>query len=471
MIYDTNDPNLWKKAFSLLKADKEYDLYQLYYRGKHRLAYNSEKWRSVFGRLFRNFSDNLCGAVVDAVCDRLCIEGFGLEKTEGEEAELIAQKVNEDIWQPNRMDFNAGRIHLNALRDGDSYVIVWPDLAGQPRIYSNEAALVRVCYDREIPGQINWAIKAWVDDYGKIRLTWYFADRIEKWVTRNKRQEMPERRDAFAPYDAAEGNTDDGTWPVVNPYGIVPVFHFANNTSLGNYGVSELDNAIPIQDALNKSVLDLLVGLEHVALPQRWVTGMEVEEDEITGRPKAPFTPGVDRLWISPKADVKFGQFDQADLSKVIAINDSFRMEMARVTGTPMHYFMLITDPPSGEALKALEARLIKKVKDRMGGFGNTWEDIIRFCWQITNGTDVTEAGVRFTTKWADPAPTSEKEKAETAEIKGRVGVPQKQLWKEMGYTDAEILEFEKEADLKAKKEMDAAIELANRAGSAPGGF
>jgi hypothetical protein len=60
---------------------------------------------------------------------------------------------------------------------------------------------------------------------------------------------------------------------VPNPYGVVPVFHFANNADLGMTGRSELEAAMPVQDGLNKSVLDMLVAMEFSAYRQRWAAG------------------------------------------------------------------------------------------------------------------------------------------------------------------------------------------------------
>ncbi len=62
---------------------------------------------------------------------------------------------------------------------------------------------------------------------------------------------------------------------IPNPYGTVPVFHFANNADIGSPGRSELDSAIPVQDGLNKSVLDMLVAMEFSAYRPRWAAGGE----------------------------------------------------------------------------------------------------------------------------------------------------------------------------------------------------
>src|SRR5881394_3744032 len=50
--------------------------YEDYYNGKQRLAFATSKFRQTFGSLFGAFADNFCALIVDAVEERLDIEGF-----------------------------------------------------------------------------------------------------------------------------------------------------------------------------------------------------------------------------------------------------------------------------------------------------------------------------------------------------------------------------------------------------------
>lgn len=454
---------VFPKALKLLRAECDYGLYEDYYEGRHRLAFASEKFRNAFGRLFRCFRANLCPVPVDAVADRLTINGFEVdvedeaapaapaeqrrrrqELREAAQADEHEQHIRQ-VWKANRMDFNAGRVHLQALRDGDAYVIVWPDPEDvkRPLIYAQDCKRVRVRYDQERPGRIVWAVKAWRDTEtmdvnscaAYYRLTLYYADRLEKYVTKGKHQRLPERASAFEPLEVP-----GEPWPLQNPYGRVPVFHFANNASTGEAGASELRDVIPLQDALNKSLMDLMAAQEFVALPQRWATGLEVQTGD-DGKPVPPFTPGVDRLWTTSNTETKFGEFAQAELTQFSAIINDFRMDIARISGTPLHYFALMTDPPSGEALKALEARLVRKCLDRQLAFGAVWADLVRFCHQIQGHPEE----VQFRAVWEDPAPRSELELMESLLLKKSLGVPRKQLLRECGYSDEQIEEFEQD--------------------------
>lgn len=403
-----------------------YVVFENYYRGKHDLAFATDKFKNAFGDLFRKFALNMCPAVCDAVSDNLQVSSFGVEKGPAKLA-----KAAWSLWQDNRMDQRAGEVHKEAVKNGDAYVIVWPNADGQPVIYPQSASVCTVYYDLEQPGRILWGAKFWRAADMRIRGNLYYANRIEKYVTRSPNPNgLPEKDSSFIRFKV-EGEP----WPLVNEYGMVPVFHFANNADVGQPGISELDPVVPLQNALNKSVLDMMVAMEFAAFHQRWATGIELSLND-QGEPVPPFIPGVERLWTTESTEAKFGEFSIADLEKFLLVKKDFKLDIALVSATPLHYFNLQTgDVPSGEALKTLEKRHVKKVCDRMATYGNVWEDVMSLALQMS--TDRTT--VRLTTQWDDPFAPTENEKLDTLNQKKSLGIPEEQLWREAGYADEDI--------------------------------
>ena len=397
-----------------------------YYRGEHDLAFASEKFENTFGTLFREFAMNLCPAVCDAVKDKLIVRGFTVE-TVGEGASVDdAHGRTRETWRRNRMQVRAGEIHKEAVTTGDAYAFVWPDEGGRPVIYPNRAASCAVEYDAERPGLITRAAKIWHSADGRVRVNLFYPDRIEKYVSSKTANSIPEASD-FAAFGG------DGPHVVPNPYGIVPVFHFANNGEVGAGGRSELEAVIPIQDGLNKSVLDMLVAMEFSAYRQRWAAGIEIEYDHETGKPIAPFKAGVDHLWISQNPEAKFGDFNTAELEQFLKVKDSFRIDIASVTGTPLHYLMPFTEGfRSGEAFRKAEARFISKVRSRQQEFGQVWADVMSFALRVS-GVDASVA-----VQWEDAAPLSEKERLELILLKKEIGISEEQALSEAGYGGAD---------------------------------
>lgn len=409
----------------------QYRTFGAYYHGQHRLAFASEKFRNTFGRLFYQFADNLCPAICDAVADRMVIIDFA---TESGPAGL--GKTAWKYWQDQKMKRRSGELHLEALRNGDGYVIVWPDPETKiPRIYPQLTEQMTVFYDDEVPGKILWAAKSWQNPDQMVRLNMYYPDRIEKWITVKKMSSMPTKPQFWTKF-IVPGET----WPLVNEWGRVPVFHFVNNAPPGKFGKSELKDALPLQDALNKSVIDMLVAMEYVALPQRYATGVETEIDEATNLPILPFQPSVDRLWLIGDDQAKFGEFAAANLNQLLDVQNDLRLEMARVTRTPLHYMMPPEQAPSGDALKVLEEPLVKKVLDRSDSFGDTWAEAVQMALRMQGLAGEDD---RLSTTWDNPAPKSGLEDAQTQQIKKTIGVSRRQLLYEMGYNETKINEME----------------------------
>jgi len=431
--------------FTALRPD--YQIARDYYDGKHRLAFASEKLSSAFGRLFKAFADNLCPTVVETVKDRLKLDGFDLK---------AAQASVNELWRRNRLKVRANQVHLDALVDGDAYVIVWPDSEGTPVFFPNRAGNIVIDYDDEQPGYITKAAKAWIDSEKRCRLTLYYRDRIEKYITRNKAEgALPDRAEAFERFQPAS----DSTWPLENSYDKVPIFHFNNRGSIGALGCSELVEAIPIQDALNKSIADMLVASEFYGVPQRWATGLGEIADLSYAEIKKRYALIGGGVWGTSSTEAEFGEFSAGDIAKYILVSENFRKEIARVTRTPLHYFSLEGSFPSGEALRTAEGPLEAKVEDRTDAWGAVWSDAMRFALQITGaGKHEPEP------KWRNTATRDEKGLVERVATKHKdLQVPIETCWTELEYTEDQIAEMkalreaERVESLKRQQEMTKA--------------
>lgn len=382
-----------------------------YYAGEHSLSFATEKFANTFGDLFREFALNLCPAVCDAIKDKLKISGFGVRSEERDKSRTLSADVNE-IWRANRMAIRAGEVHKEALKNGDAYVIVWPAADGTVQIFPNSAETCTVGYDEEMPGRVKWAAKYWRTPEKRTRLNLFFPDRIEKYISKDT-------QDGYL-HDARElvaADGDEGV-RVPNPFGVVPVFHFANNADIGSFGVSELEPAIPVQDGLNKAVLDMLVAMEVCAYRQQWAAGIEIQYDK-DGNAAAPFKAGIDHLWLAENPDAKFGDFAAADLEQFLKVKDGFRIDIASVTGTPLYYLMpQVRGFPSGESLRKAETRFVAKVRDRQEQFGTVWEDVMSFALRIAG-----QANAAVTTEWEPASPLTERERLENLKLRRELGL------------------------------------------------
>lgn len=424
-------------AASLAVRIPDYHRFREYYDGDQPLAFASDSFRSAFGSLFRAFAYNRCATTVDAIADRLQVSGW----ESGDNAALA--ETCDALWTRNQGDALQGTVHVEALRCGDSYVIVWPDADGIARMNAQRADLCSVVIDPETEvTQI--AIKIWRvetgEDKGRWRLTVYEPDLITRWITTGKPDQRPRKLAGFVPYADEQGPAE-----TPNPLGIVPVIHFANNALFPcDDGQSELRDVTPLQDGLNKSIADMMVAGEFLAYPQRWAVGIEPQVDPATGQEVETFRPGLDRLFMVADAQARFGEFSAIDMTQFTVMHDAWDAKISRVSRVPVHWLGMTGNFPSGESLKTAEAPFVSKIRDRQIGYGMRWSQVMRMALAFEGVGPEASDGVMPI--WKPAEPRSDREYWELAQLKRAAGVPDRQIWIEAGYTEEQVMEFEQAA-------------------------
>lgn len=422
----------------LVERQVDLQLFEDYYEGRHRLAFASSKFRNAFGNLFRSFSDNWCGLVIDSAEERLNIEGFRMGMA-GEAADQDAWR----IWQANSLDLDSQLAHTDALVFGSSYVTVW---AGEnpeiPSITVESARQMIVGYAAGSRRTRIGAWKRWLDDDGYLYGTLYLPDAIYKYRSQSTQPEfvVGSQKVQWIPRPGEED-------PIVNPLGVVPVVELRNSPRILGPGRSEIEQIIPIQDATNKLITDMLVAAEFSAFKQRWVTGLDIPVDD-AGNPVEPFEAAVDRLWIARDPEVRFGEFQQTELGGYVRSVEMLVQHAATISRTPPHYFLLNGgQAPSGEAITSAEAGLVAKVQRKMRSFEEGWEEVMRLAFAVLGDFEKAQAW-DAEVLWADPAYRNQGALVDALLKLKSLGVPEEQLWADAGYSPQQIERFKIQTDL-----------------------
>ena len=104
-------------------------IYAQYYQGEQqKLAFSQARFKSAFADVFEQWRDNFCGMIIDSTNERLHIDSFRLPDSPG------TDKDAREFWQRSSMDAFSNSVHLDALIQGVSYVLVWADRDGEPTI-------------------------------------------------------------------------------------------------------------------------------------------------------------------------------------------------------------------------------------------------------------------------------------------------------------------------------------------------
>lgn len=483
--YPQGTPEWWRETLSKRLDERAPRLatLQAYYDGRHPLAFASRRFREAFGGLFDAFADNFCPLVVDAVEERLNVEGFRwggiMAPGRTTRTETLAQADADAwrIWQSNQLDAESQKAHTTALTLGEADVIVWadPDPGKPPRITIESPREVYVALKPGEPRVRQAALKRWLDDDDRLHAFVYLPDAIYKW------RSTTEYRDglAMAGVTWEQLDTPGEPWPLPNPLGVVPVVPLPNRPKLSGVGESELQQVIPAQDAINKTAMDMLIASEFAAYRQRYALNLLVPTDD-SGRPTQPWNLGADRLLVVPPPEdyqqgdplPSFGEFDVSDLRPYVAAIELWVQHIATRTRTPAHYMLGQSGSfPSGESLKATETGLVAKVHRAMRHYGEGWEEVMRLAFAVAG--DASKAKVPDAeTIWGDPESRSEAEHVDAITKMASLGVPQVVLWEELGFTPTQIARMEalKEAEaMTAAASFDPFAGLGNGQGAGLG--
>jgi len=141
------------------------------------------------------------------------------------------------------------------------------------------------------------------------------------------------------------------------------------------------------------------------------------------------------------------GQWPASDPTGILKSIELTVQHVAAISRTPQYLLQIMGGVPSGESMKMAEAGLVAKAKRRQVNFGNVWEDVIYMAAKLeaTWGTISLDPESTVETLWEKPESRNKVEEMTELEAKGRLGVPQKQIWREMGYNEDEIAQMEKD--------------------------
>lgn len=386
-----------------------------YYDGDHPLVYATERLRQIFAGVSVRMVENWCAVVVDSVKDRMQLTGASVPDS--------AQAVIDEILQANEMDVESDDLHEAFLVAGEAFLIVWPDENNFPEMYCNDPRMCAAFYDSQHPRRVRFAAKLFVDDEGKYRMTLYYPDRLEYYLTEQKAENVTSVN-SFSP--------DTSEYPggvAKNQYGKIPVFHFR----LRKRKVSgDLTDVIPLQNGINKLDTDMLVTAEYGAFKQRWIIS-----NADTGKLKnAP-----NEIWNIPAGDgvgqgTQVGEFSSTDLGNYLNAVDNMAAKIAKITHTPKHYLFSQGGDPSGEALIAMESPLNRKVAARIKRVESVWRRALSFAAEIAG---VTVDPKEISLKWQRVETVQPKTQAEIRLIDTQSGMPLRTVLSREGWSDAEL--------------------------------
>lgn len=247
--------------------------------------------------------------------------------------------------------------------------------------------------------------------------------------------------------------------------GAVPMFPSFNRRMTGEWaGRSEMTDIIPITDAAARTMTNLQVAVESVAVPKRWIFGVKptdfVKKD---GTPQTEWESYLYSVWANPNKDVKAGQFDAANLANFHETVELYGKLASSLTGFPTRYFGLhTTNPPAEGAIRAEESQLVKTCERKNGEAGSTLAGALAFAGTLISGKRIHPGLVNI--RWHDPATPTFSQRADALQkLAGGIPIISREgAWDELGWDDArkqqEQIYFDKQEEYPSFTRLDEKI-------------
>jgi hypothetical protein len=410
-------------AFNALQAKQDhYTKLWDYYDGDQPLIYSSRRLQEAFNRLNARFVQDWLAVVVDAVQDRLKVKRYNVANND-----QLTNRLN-DLLITTELILDAPDTHLAMLVTGESFVIVWPDDDGVIQAYYNDPRLCAIFYEANNPRRKRLGAKWWVDEAGKRRMTLYYRDRLEYYVSKAKVEHVTAA--------AALRPIEDGAL-APNPYNIIPLFHFRRER---RKTCGEFEKVITLQDAINKLLADMMVSAEFGAYRQRYVIS-QASTGQLKNAPS--------EIWDLPAGDgegqgTSVGEFSATELKNFYETIDKLANSIAIITRTPKHFLFGQGGTPSGEALIALESPLNDKAEGYIDRISPVWQAVGQFLLQL-DGTIIDKQDISVI--MADPRTIQPLTQAQIRQTNANAGYPLVTQLRDEGKTESEIEQMEQDKE------------------------
>lgn len=308
--------------------------------------------------------------VVDVLEERLDFQGW--------ESDALSQ-----VYSDNALGIEASQIHLDALIHGVSFVSVTAGGVGEPDILvrghhpNNATGIVN-----PRTGRIDVGLTREVDSGGEVIEIALWTD-TEIVISRRARE--------------------SDSWEVMErvPHGLgmVPLVPLINRPRVGDrYGKSEITKALRgFTDSASRALVAMDVNREFFSSPQRYALNVNAEDFVgADGRQKSGWEMITGRMWMVPPdedgAQPSLGQFDAISPGPYLEQIHGLAKLVAAEGAIPPTYLGFSTDnPSSADAIKQMEARLVKRAERRQTQFGRAWGEVGRLVESALSGTPATE--------------------------------------------------------------------------------
>ncbi|CAM4135130.1 Phage portal protein [Nocardia ninae] len=332
------------------------------------------------------------GTVVDVLEERLDWLGWA---TNNDDALGL-----DDIYRDNYLQLESSRAHTDTLIVGTDFVAVGKgdESAGEPEV------LVTVESPSSCTAIWNYrtrrndaALSQTRDEHGHVVLESLYVPNATVRFERGPGKKL-----------VVVDRDDHGL-------GRVPVARMRNRDRASDLeGRSEITRAVQYYtDAACRTLLGMEINREFYTAPQRYALGADPEQFGVDAdaspyeKIMAGWHAAMGRLNIVPRDDdgelPEMGQFPSNPPTPYIEQLRVYSQFVSSESGIPSPYLGFVTDnPPSADAIRQAEFRLVKRAERRQAAFGVAWREVGYLALLVRDKKVDPEAFRRIYVNWRD---------------------------------------------------------------------
>jgi hypothetical protein len=436
-----------KRAFGLIDAA---------YNGDTRGRFNNG---TMFGNAvhhLNHFTINWLKMIVEAYASRLTIQGFNL----GDGGDTEGNELAWNIWKANKLDKYANIAHREVMKFGQVYLMVDPTstVRGFPRITIETPYQVVGWQDPQDRSQNVAAMKYWQGADGYVYCNLFTTEKVLKFRSPQSYYRWSEA--GHVVYLPVPQSIDWQQYEEINHgLGVCPVFTIENQPTATRGGVSDLEELLPPQRAVDNLFRNMLLASEYGAFPQKYALNVEIPRDS-QGNPMTQemIEASMSRMWMYPPPagkdtpEAKVGSFPATELTNFTVGIEATIHNMAMISSVPAYRLMGKLANLSASAILAAEAGFIDACKTKQVDYSTGWESAIGLAVKIARKSSEDEW---VETLWKDPSAVSGANLAASLVALQTIGVPQPVLFRMLGAGPQEVEEWVKYNEEHAPEEPE----------------
>lgn len=244
----------------------------------------------------------------------------------------------------------------------------------------------------------------------------------------------------------------------------VPAVWIRNQKVKGEqFGRSDLEPITELVEQYDHLMEKMSRIIDYYASPNLKVKGVQKGSLQTTRGEKTMYYLPVD-------GDIEFIEWQGTAAPAIQEHLQMVRENIAEMSETPLVAFSSVGDTSvqtnlAGVAIRLLYAPLIKKTERKRKAWEDSLKEAMRYALLLA-GKDIPIDQLNI--EWQDPLPVNDTETWTVAGMKKDLGVSQKQILREMGYSEEEIEQFEEESAEEAEAAAEAMAKQFS-AGNVPG--